>query len=76
MAPEAAHAKALEMQNGLPGIDGAKHNEQYLEEKFRHLLEIKKKQRENEMKKFRNPAVDENDGNPNGRLIPPLPKNN
>lgn len=74
--PEAAHAKALEMQNGLPGIDGAKHNEQYLEEKFRHLLEIRKKQRENEMKKFRNPTVDENDGNQNGRLIPPLPKNN
>ena len=74
--PEAAYAKALEMQDGLPGIDGAKHNEQYLEEKFRHLLEIKKKQREREMKKFRNPAVDENDGNQNGRLIPPLPKNN
>ena len=74
--PEAAHAKALEMQKpggGLPGIDGAKHNEQYLEEKFRHLLEIKKKQRENEMRKFRKPAADENDGDPNGRLIPPLP---
>ena len=76
--PEAAHAKALEMQKpggGLPGIDGAKHNEQYLEEKFRHLLEIKKKQRENEMRKFRKPAADENDGDPNERLIPPLPKN-
>ena len=76
--PEAAHAKALEMQRpggGLPGIDGAKHNEKYLEEKFRHLLEIRKKQRESEMRKFRKPAADENAGDPNGRLIPPLPKN-
>jgi type II secretory pathway component GspD/PulD (secretin) len=77
--PEAAHAKALEMigpGGGLPGIDGARHNEIYLEEKFRHLLEIRKKQRESEMQKFRNPADDENDGNPNGRLFPPLPENN
>jgi general secretion pathway protein D len=73
--PEAAHAKALELQGGLPGIDGAKHNEIYLEEKFRHLLEIKKRQRESEMRKFRKSAGDENDGNPNRRLIPPLPKN-
>jgi len=73
--PEAAHAKALELQGGLPGIDGAKHNEIYLEKKFRHLLEIRKKQRENEMLRFRKSAGDENDGNTNGRLIPPLPKN-
>ena len=73
--PEEAHAKALEMQKGLPGIDNARHNEKYLEQKFRHLLEIRKKQRENEMRRFRKPAADENAGDPNERLIPPLPKN-
>ncbi len=76
--PEAANVKALEMQDGLPGIDGAKHNEQYLEQKFRHLVEEKRKQREKEMSKFRKSSDIENNGNPNpnGRLIPALPKEN
>ena len=74
--PEAANAKAIEMQGGLPGIDGAKQNEKYLEEKFRHLLEERRKQREKEMLKFRKPADGENNGNPNGRLIPALPEEN
>jgi general secretion pathway protein D len=76
--PEAANVKALEMQDGLPGIDGAKHNEKYLEQKFRHLVEEKRKQREKEMSKFRKSSDIENNGNPNpnGRLIPALPKEN
>jgi len=74
--PEEAHAMALKEEAGMPGIDNARHNEKYLEQKFRHLLETRKKQRESEMLKFPKPAVDEKDGNPNGRLIPPLPNNN
>jgi len=72
--PEAAHAKALETSKGLPGIDGARLNEQYLEEKYRQLQDVKKNQRESRIQELKKSLDDKNEGKPNGQLIPPLPK--
>jgi general secretion pathway protein D len=72
--PAAAHAKALELSTGLPGIDGAKQVEKHIEEKWRFLRGIEKKQLEKDALKFRLPRPDANQGNlKNLPLIPQLP---
>jgi general secretion pathway protein D len=73
--PAAAHAKALELSNGLPGIDGAKRNEKFIEDKWRFLRDKEIKMLDKKSEKFRPILPDANQGDPKLKLplIPQLP---
>ena len=54
--PAAANAKALELRSGSPGIDGARHNEKFIEDKWRYLRDQEKKLLDKKSLKYRLPG--------------------
>lgn len=82
--PEAAAAQAHASQKDMPGVDSARLNEEYMQKKYKFLIDARKRMRYEEMKEFelpRNPGNPPNglrplpDNGNGGTLIPLLPNN-